>query len=54
MISVFFLIMLCWSIDMPLWLSITGTILASIDLFSECTIKILNIKENNEKWKKIK
>ena len=38
---------------MPLWLSIIGTILASIDLISECSIRILNIKENNGKWKKI-
>lgn len=48
----FFVIMLCWCIDMPLWLSIVGTILASIDLFSECSIRILNIKENTVIWKK--
>ena len=29
MISIF-IIMLCWCIDMPLWLSITGTVLAGL------------------------
>lgn len=42
MISIF-VIMLCWCIDMPLWLSIVGTILASLNLVSDGSIKIVNI-----------
>lgn len=34
MISIF-LIILCWLVEMPLWLSIVGTVICSLDLLSD-------------------
>lgn len=38
-----FIIMLCWIIDMPLWLSIVGTIVGSLNLLCDGGVTILKI-----------
>lgn len=40
-----FIILLCWFVEMPLWLSIVGTVLAGLRIIENC---INEIKSDNQ------
>lgn len=40
-----FIILLCWFVKMPLWLSIVGTVLAGLHIIENC---INEIKSDNQ------